>query len=124
MSNNTTFDARRKSELPGMSEQSVLPQDESNIEADLKGLAQQNETNYTQNGVDKGERVKVAVRCRPMQPHELARNDGTCLECADNNNIILTMPGNNSKQYTFNAVMNEGVRQGEVFSMCSVHELI
>ena len=34
------------------------------------------------------------------------------------------MPGGSSKQYTFNAVMNDGVRQGEVFSMCSVHELI
>lgn len=34
------------------------------------------------------------------------------------------MPGGSSKQYTFNAVMNEDVRQGEVFSMCSVHELI
>ena len=34
------------------------------------------------------------------------------------------MPGGSSKQYTFNAVMNEEVRQGEVFSMCSVHELI
>ena len=46
------------------------------------------------------------------------------MQCVDNNNIVLTMPGGSSKQYTFNAVMNEEVRQGEVFSMCSVHELI
>lgn len=34
------------------------------------------------------------------------------------------MPGNTSKQFTFNAVLNENTRQGDVFSCCSVNELI
>ena len=42
----------------------------------------------------------------------------------DNNNLILSLPGNTSKQFTFNAVLNENTRQGDVFSCCSVNELI
>ena len=69
-----------------------------------------NDTNYTYDESDRGERVKVAVRCRPMLQHEQQRNDGSCIECIDNQNVILKMPGNNHKQYTFNAVMGEDVR--------------
>jgi hypothetical protein len=35
------------------------------------------------NQVGGGERVKVAMRLRPLQPHELARNDNTIVSVAD-----------------------------------------
>ena len=37
---------------------------------------------------------------------------------------MLTIPGQQSKQYTFNAVLNEGTMQHDVFNCCSVNELI
>ena len=71
----------------------MMPQEDSLLEkSELKGYGG-NDTNYSMTSNDRGERVKVAVRCRPMQPHELARNDGTCIECIDSNNIILKIPG-------------------------------
>ena len=68
--------------------------------------------------------MKVAVRCRPLQPHEIGRNDLSVVQCVDNNNLVLSLPGNTSKQFTFNAVLNSDTRQHDVFSCCSVNELI
>ena len=72
-----------------------------------------------------GERVKVAVRCRPMQPHETQRNDDAVVQCVDATTLVLKQAGGQQpKQFTFNAVLNEGTRQGDVFNCCSVNELI
>ena len=91
--NNTVFDTRRReSGILGMAEPS---NQDNNSESEYKAGNMQNETNYTNS--EKGERVKVAVRVRPLQPHELQRNDKTCVQCIDNNNIVLTMPGGSSK---------------------------
>ena len=38
-----------------------------------------------------GERVKVAMRLRPMMPHELARNDQTIVSVPDNTHVHLDM---------------------------------
>ena len=46
-------------------------------ESEYKAGDVKNETSYTNS--EKGERVKVAVRVRPLQPHELQRNDRTCI---------------------------------------------
>ena len=37
---------------------------------------------------------------------------------------MLTLPGQTNKQFTFNAVLNENTRQHDVFSCCSVNDLI
>ena len=47
--------------MVGLSENTMMPQEDSVLEkSDMK------ETNYSINGGERGERVKVAVRCRPM----------------------------------------------------------
>lgn len=38
-----------------------------------------------------GERVRVAMRLRPMMPHELARNDNSVVTVSDNNHVRLEM---------------------------------
>jgi len=37
---------------------------------------------------------------------------------------VLSLPGQNNKQFTFNAVLNDSARQMDVFQKCGVHELI
>jgi len=44
-----------------------------------------------------GERVQVAVRCRPMMPHEKSRNDKNVIKCVDKSNLVLLLLGNNSQ---------------------------
>ena len=45
--------------------------------------SQATETGYSTASSAGGERVKVAVRIRPLQPHELSRNDNTIVSAAD-----------------------------------------
>ena len=46
--------------------------------------SQATETGYsTASSTTGGERVRVAVRIRPLQPHELGRNDNTIVSAAD-----------------------------------------
>ena len=59
-----------------------------------------------------------------MQPHEKARNDSNVLSVTSNTNIVLSIPGQQHKQFTFNAVLNEKTRQAEVFTQCGVNEMI
>lgn len=56
------FDTRRReSGILGMAEPSIQ---DNNSESEYKAGNMQNETNYTNS--EKGERVKVAVRVRPL----------------------------------------------------------
>ena len=48
--------------------------------------------NYsTQSTIAGGERVKVAVRLRPMQPHELQRNDQAIVSPNDQTHVLLNL---------------------------------
>lgn len=58
-----------------------------------------------------------------MQPHETNRDDEAVIQCVDATNLVLQV-GGQPKQFTFNAVLNESTRQGDVFNFCSVNELI
>jgi len=50
--------------------------------------------NLTQNQLGMGgERVKVAVRLRPLQQHELQRNDKSVIQTMDNTHVHLTLKG-------------------------------
>lgn len=71
-----------------------------------------------------GERVQVAVRCRPMQPHERKNNDQNIVTMQSNNQIVMSLPDGKHQQFTFNAALNENTRQSDVFQQCGVHELI
>ena len=51
-----------------------------------------------------GERVRVAMRVRPMMPHE--REHENIIQLPDPTHVILNMKGG-AKQYRFNAVLNE-----------------
>lgn len=64
------------------------------------------------------------MRCRPLLSHELQRNDEPVVQCVDNTNMVLKLPGQTNKQFTFNAVLNQNTRQQDVFNCCSVNELI
>lgn len=44
-----------------------------------------------------GERVKVAVRCRPLLHHELQRSDESVVQCVDAANLVLKLPGGQNK---------------------------
>lgn len=71
-----------------------------------------------------GERIQVAVRCRPLQNHERQRGDENVVSCDSATNLTLTLPGSSQKQFRLNAVLNENSRQIDVFQTCGVHELI
>ena len=51
-----------------------------------------------------GERVKVAMRLRPMMEHELKRNDESVVKVADNTHVHLALK-TGAKQFRFNAVL-------------------
>jgi hypothetical protein len=51
-----------------------------------------------------GERVRVAMRLRPMMPHELARNDNSVVSVPDSTHVHLNIK-TGAKQFRFNAVL-------------------
>jgi hypothetical protein len=67
-----------------------------------------------------GERVKVALRVRPMMPHENSRGDENIINVADNQHALLTLK-TGTKSFRFNAVLDETTKQGDVFNCCGVH---
>ena len=67
-----------------------------------------------------GERVKVALRVRPMMPHELNRGDENIITAHDNQHVLLSLKSG-TKSFRFNAVLDEKTRQSEVFNLCGVH---
>jgi hypothetical protein len=70
-----------------------------------------------------GERVRVAMRVRPMMPHELNRGDENMITIPDNQHVLLSLKAG-TKSFRFNAVMDDSIKQSEVFNLCGVHELL
>lgn len=52
------------------------------------------------------ERVRVAMRVRPLVPHELGRGDENIVTTPDNQHVLLSLKSG-TKSYRFNAVINE-----------------
>lgn len=67
-----------------------------------------------------GERVKVALRVRPMMPHEHSRGDESIVAVADNQHALLNLK-TGSKSFRFTAVLDETTKQNDVFNCCGVH---
>lgn len=67
-----------------------------------------------------GERVKVALRVRPMMPHEQSRGDESIVSVADNQHALLNLK-TGGKSFRFNAVLDESTKQSDVFNCCGVH---
>jgi hypothetical protein len=53
-----------------------------------------------------GERVRVALRIRPMQPFEIQRQDNSILTVADQTHVHLNLKSG-PKQFRFNAILPE-----------------
>jgi hypothetical protein len=62
--------------------------------------------NETSNQIGGGERVSVAMRLRPMMPHEKQRNDNSIISMPDNFHVHLNLKSG-AKQFRFNAVLPE-----------------
>ena len=61
-----------------------------------------------------GERVRVAMRVRPMMPHELNRGDDNMVTTPDQQHVLLSLKSG-TKSFRFNAVLDETARQADVF---------
>ena len=70
---------------------------------------------YSQDGGMGGERVRVAVRVRPLMKHE--RGHEAILDAVDLRNIHLQTETQKTKGYRFNAVLNEKTTQDKVFQL-------
>lgn len=68
---------------------------------------------YSQDGGMSGERVRVAVRVRPLMKHEQGHNN--IIEVDGMRKIILKTEDGGTKGYRFNAVLNEKTTQDQVF---------
>jgi kinesin family member 12 len=67
-----------------------------------------------------GERVKVALRVRPMMIHENSRGDESIVNVSDNQHAMLSLK-TGAKSFRFNAVLDETTKQSDVFNCCGVH---
>ncbi len=67
-----------------------------------------------------GERVKVALRVRPMMPHEHQRGDESIVSVADQQHALLNLK-TGTKSFRFNAVLDDSTKQSDVFNGCGVH---
>lgn len=67
-----------------------------------------------------GERVKVALRVRPMMPHELSRGEDSIVNAPDSQHLLLHLK-TGTKSFRFNAVLDEKTKQSDVFNSCGVH---
>ncbi len=56
-----------------------------------------------------GERVRVAMRVRPMMPHELNRGDDNIITTPDQQHVLLSLKSG-TKSFRFNAVLDEKAR--------------
>jgi kinesin family member 12 len=50
-----------------------------------------------------------------MQNHERNRQDECVVTCESATSLVLSLPEQKNKQFTFNAVLNENTRQMDVF---------
>jgi hypothetical protein len=62
-----------------------------------------------------GERVRVAMRVRPMQSFEINRGDENIITTPDNQHVLLSLKSG-AKSYRFNAVLDETTKQSDVFN--------
>jgi hypothetical protein len=76
--------------------------------------------NMMQGGGAGGERVRVAMRVRPMMPHEGNRGDENIITIPDTSHVLLSLKAG-TKSFRFNAVLDESIKQSEVFNLCGVH---
>lgn len=53
-----------------------------------------------------GERVRVAMRVRPMMPHETNRGDDNIITSPDTQHVLLSLKSG-TKSFRFNAVLDE-----------------
>jgi hypothetical protein len=60
--------------------------------------------NQTKDSITGGERVRVAMRVRPMMPHEEKRNDRSIMSVPDAQHVHLNLK-TGAKQFRFNAVL-------------------
>ena len=67
-----------------------------------------------------GERVRVAMRVRPLMPHETNRGDENITSVPDIQHVLLSLKAG-TKSFRFNAVLDERTKQSEVFDLCGVH---
>ena len=69
------------------------------------------------------ENIKVCLRIRPMSLQEQSRNDSSCIEPVNNEQLILSHK-NLRRNYTFNLVFAPESSQEDVFYNCSIDKLI
>ena len=67
-----------------------------------------------------GERVKVALRVRPMMHHEISKGDESMVSVNDSQHCLLQLK-TGAKNFRFNAVLDERAKQSDVFNGCGVH---
>lgn len=67
-----------------------------------------------------GERVKVALRVRPMMQHEISKGDEAIVGVPDSQHCLLQLK-TGAKNFRFNAVLDEKAKQSDVFNGCGVH---
>jgi hypothetical protein len=56
-----------------------------------------------------GERVRVAMRVRPMMPHEQSRADENIITAPDSQHVLLSLK-TGSKSFRFNSVLDENIK--------------
>lgn len=72
---------------------------------------------------DGGESVRVCVRIRPMSQKEQATSSNHCLE-VQNPQLLILKQKNTARQYAFHQILDENIRQGQVFSETGVPSLL
>ena len=72
---------------------------------------------------DGGESVRVCVRIRPMSQKELSQSNSSCLE-VQNPQLLILKQKSTARQYAFHQILDENVRQGQVFSEIGVPALL
>lgn len=77
---------------------------------------------YSQDGGMNGERVRVAVRIRPMMKHE--KNHNNIVEVESMKRVYLKTDGAPTRAFRFNAVLDERTTQDQVFENCNIGDLI
>ena len=64
--------------------------------------------------------MRVAMRVRPLMPHETNRGDENIITTPDTQHVLLSLKAG-TKSFRFNAVLDENTKQSEVFNLCGVH---
>lgn len=90
------------------------PPGTGNSQQSVSVTSQSNNTSfYSQDGGMSGERVRVAVRIRPLMKHE--KGHQKIVDVEGINKIYLKMEGSSQKGFRFNAVLSDDTTQQQVF---------